>query len=261
MRKIYLLVIILFSMFLFSSCEVSQYKREQFEDEYYQYELIKKKVLGSEYDCYIVGLTDLGKSQTHLVLPEFFENYRILGIGYQDNSGLMSTDIIGNFETEMLERLYLNLVPKGDPIKWVKVYDFSIPNAYIVIWKTGFQTLYINNHKGYIYGYNYYLKEITAQSTNEYISKVGNVSYMYNYDNSPNDGYYWVDNYTNNSIEFIPPAPIRDGYEFQGWYKEPECLNAWNFETDVLGDDIIITDVKINVYTGTYLYAKWSVVS
>jgi hypothetical protein len=80
---------------------------------------------------------------------------------------------------------------------------------------------------------------------------------MYNYDNSPNEGYYWVDNYTNGLIEFIPPTPIREGYEFKGWYKEPECLNAWDFWEDILGDDILIGSQQILEYTGTYLYAKW----
>ena len=42
-----------------------------------------------------------------------------------------------------------------------------------------------------------------------------------------------------------PTAPIEDGYTFGGWYKEAECTNKWNFETEVLNDDIT-------------LYAKWS---
>lgn len=257
MKKI-LIVICFILVMLCSSCDASQYKKEQFEDDFLKYEVIKKKTLGSKYECYITGLTDLGKSQTHLILAEYYNDYQVLGIGYQDLSWLAPMQHIGSFETENLERMYLNLVPKGDPIKWVNVDDFSIPNAYIVIWKTGFQTLYINNHNGYIYGYNFYLKEIVAPSTDEYNSKIANVSYMYNYDNSPNEGYYWVDNYTNGLIEFIPPTPIREGYEFKGWYKEPECLNAWDFGEDILGDDILIGSQQILEYTGTYLYAKWS---
>ena len=42
-----------------------------------------------------------------------------------------------------------------------------------------------------------------------------------------------------------PTAPSEDGYTFGGWYKEAECTNKWNFETDVLNDNIT-------------LYAKWS---
>ena len=42
-----------------------------------------------------------------------------------------------------------------------------------------------------------------------------------------------------------PTAPIASGYDFNGWYKEAECTNAWNFDTDV-------------VTATTTLYAKWT---
>ena len=40
------------------------------------------------------------------------------------------------------------------------------------------------------------------------------------------------------------PAPTREGYKLDGWYKEAACTNAWNFETDTVSADIT-------------LYAKW----
>ena len=42
----------------------------------------------------------------------------------------------------------------------------------------------------------------------------------------------------------LPDEPVDPGYVFKGWYKEPECTTAWDFENDV----IIGT---------TTLYAKW----
>ena len=41
-----------------------------------------------------------------------------------------------------------------------------------------------------------------------------------------------------------PTEPIRDGYQFAGWYKESECTNAWNFDTETVTEN-------------TTLYAKW----
>ncbi len=41
-----------------------------------------------------------------------------------------------------------------------------------------------------------------------------------------------------------PESPTADDYVFKGWYQEPDCINAWNFETDVVESDIT-------------LYAKW----
>jgi uncharacterized repeat protein (TIGR02543 family) len=43
-----------------------------------------------------------------------------------------------------------------------------------------------------------------------------------------------------------PSSPTRTGYSFGGWYKEKECVSAWNFDADV-------------VTGSTTLYAKWVV--
>lgn len=42
-----------------------------------------------------------------------------------------------------------------------------------------------------------------------------------------------------------PADPTRDGFVFDGWFKDEECTQAWNFETDVLN-------------ANTTLYAKWA---
>lgn len=41
-----------------------------------------------------------------------------------------------------------------------------------------------------------------------------------------------------------PTTPTATGYTFAGWYKDADCTNAWNFETDVVTENIT-------------LYAKW----
>lgn len=42
-----------------------------------------------------------------------------------------------------------------------------------------------------------------------------------------------------------PNDPVAEGYTFDGWYKEPECQTAWNFDTDTVTSDMT-------------LYAKWT---
>lgn len=37
-----------------------------------------------------------------------------------------------------------------------------------------------------------------------------------------------------------PVTPTSDGYIFSGWYKEASCENKWNFETDVVQEDITL---------------------
>jgi len=43
---------------------------------------------------------------------------------------------------------------------------------------------------------------------------------------------------------YAPLDPLRSGYRFVGWYKEPGCVNAWDFANDAVTEDIV-------------LYAKW----
>lgn len=74
-----------------------------------------------------------------------------------------------------------------------------------------------------------------------------NVEYHLNYDNNE---LYYIDYYENEeTIKFIPPIPERKGYLFDGWYKEQECINKWNFEIDTVNN--------IEEKTVTSLYAKW----
>ena len=61
-------------------------------------------------------------------------------------------------------------------------------------------------------------------------------------------------------IEFIPPDPEREWYTFEGWYKEPECINKWDFETDTLPEEVTETNENGEeevIYQETILYAKW----
>lgn len=79
-----------------------------------------------------------------------------------------------------------------------------------------------------------------------------NISYSLNF--KEGNDYYYIDNEEyGQKIEHVPPIPKRDGYTFNGWYTESECINKWNFEEDclpVLSDDETFKETK--------LYAKWT---
>lgn len=48
----------------------------------------------------------------------------------------------------------------------------------------------------------------------------------------------------------MPADPTRTGYSFTGWFKERDCINLWNFTTDVVtGPLILYANWKINSYT------------
>ena len=87
--------------------------------------------------------------------------------------------------------------------------------------------------------------------------KIANTAYMFNYENCPNGGYFFINNFEyGTTIENTPYVPLRNGYTFSGWYKEPECINAWDFEVDIL-PQAQYGEEGYEVYQETKLYAKW----
>ena len=68
------------------------------------------------------------------------------------------------------------------------------------------------------------------------------------YMNDSVNSVYWIDYEENDSTIFEPPTPYLEGHEFLGWYKEPECINKWDFNKDKF---IVSSDVNVK------LYAKW----
>lgn len=50
---------------------------------------------------------------------------------------------------------------------------------------------------------------------------------------------------SNNTITAMPKPPERGGYQFDGWYQEAACVNAWNLASDTVTEDIT-------------LYVKWT---
>lgn len=69
--------------------------------------------------------------------------------------------------------------------------------------------------------------------------KTANISYYYDYEGSPNEGYCWIDDLEiGEKIKTIPEDPIREGYEFAGWYKagqeEPFNFTAYTKDENEL---------------------------
>lgn len=84
-----------------------------------------------------------------------------------------------------------------------------------------------------------------------------NTTYCFNYEDSPNDDVFFINDFERGGkIENTPYEPLREGYKFAGWYKEPECINAWDFEKDALPVPEYYQDGELK-FIETKLYAKW----
>ena len=242
-----------------SGCGADDYPNRvylpEYESGYYKYAVQTKR--DGTKKAYLVGLTDLGLEQTALVYPEEIDGIPVYGIGY-GRMTLVGEDGIGHFYGGNVEKMFFPTMMKESVANSV---TSTFQNTYIIYWDCGQvgETSYgITGVKGVIYGYNFYGHYVKAEPVLNNKCRIANVSYLYNYEGSPNEGYYWVDSYDESVITFIPPEPEREGYTFGGWYKEAECINAWDFSVDITGKEIILdTNKTYDTYEGIYLYAKW----
>lgn len=229
-------------------------KLPEYESGYYKYSVDDYKGIQK---AYITGLTELGLEQTELVYPKTIDGYTVYGIGYYYSTGVYMIPA-GEVKSENLQKFFMPTL-QIENINRPEV--FNLDHGKVVNWNSDYGDK--NPYNGFlyasaqVYGYNLYEKkrEYLAWSN---IMLIANVSYMYNYDNAPNDGYYWVDTYDESLITFIPPNPTREGYAFGGWYKEADCTIEWDFEADITGKEIYMDrETPYDEYEGIYLYAKW----
>lgn len=247
-KKSVAILLAVVSLVALSACYPDYYP--EYESGYYKY-AVKTEKDGTK-KAYILGLTDLGLEQTTLIYPDEIDGIPVYGIGY-DKPVPVGHDPVGKFYSTKLEKFYFPEMPKERAISNIGIAFY---NGYVVYWNLVDKNRILGGTKGAIFGYNYIEKGSWVWDyPNPHIA---NVSYLYNYENAPNENYYWVDSYDESLITFIPPNPERDGYIFNGWYKEAECINEWNFAIDITGKEIVLDTEKVyDTYEGIYLYAKW----
>lgn len=223
----------------------------EYESGYFRYAV--RTLEDGTQKVYLTGLTELGKEQTELIYPDEIAGIPVYGIGY-DRDVFMGTERVGRIESENLNKFYFPTMPieNGNGIGGYLNCDYTVR------WEMSDRTnMALNGASETIYGYDY-LVEANLQFQSYFNRLIGNISYLYNYEDSPNKGYYWVDSYNESVVTFIPPEPQRDGYTFDGWYKEAECINRWDFEKDITGKEIKLSSFSESTeYEITYLYAKW----
>ena len=201
----------------------------------------------------ILALSEVGKEKEIIVFPEYIEGIKVEELG----NTIPWLGTRGIIESSKLRKIFFpydisisdDTIQNSDNLEGVFMLRHDFLGYYVATGLSIFLTSYhyTNDNITNVYysdGYSDY-----------YFS---NVSYYYNYEQAPNDGYYWIDNCGyGEKIEYIPPIPERDGYAFDGWYKESECVNIWDFETDAL-PQAQVDDKGQEIYQETKLYAKWT---
>lgn len=236
--------ICIISISFLSSCEKDNlpYKEEGYFKYYY-----------NDNTAYVVGLTELGMQQEVLDFTAKIDGKEILlGYRYKLNYG---TKKVFELSSDNLKKIYVK-----DIYRYI-VMGASLMNQCqekIIILDTFYLRYGTDNHKFY-FNTNIELdSEENWNNSSEYHQFYANVEYNLNYDN--ND-IYFIDDYDNELISYIPQEPEREGYIFGGWYKESECINKWDFSNDIIKEKKWLNDnkeyYKDQDYEKTTLYAKW----
>ena len=285
MMKIYP---ILLSMFLiissFCGCQTSVYDN-LIENGDFGYYYIK------EEDCYaVLDLTEQGNTKEVLYIPYQFQGKEVKYTNVQTSAPFAmccGSDRLRAFNAKKIYLPYIHKINKNldthdfyEPMS----LNFNIqPELYLINTDRGYLIdTYCYTHSNYYFitasGYAKILNRIlqigwTAQEIAGYkietytrisgvvkfrsMIQIANTSYIFNYENAPNEGYFFINDFERGGlIENTPYEPIREEYIFDGWYKEPECINEWNFEEDRL-PETLYNENNEEVYQETKLYAKW----
>ncbi|MGN1373559.1 MAG: InlB B-repeat-containing protein [Candidatus Coproplasma sp.] len=223
-------------------------------------EVQNKKVTDENFYCKVIDDNNvaIGDVKTYpqsgaVFYPEQIENYTVSVIGFASGLGFGGNgylDIIGE-NGIVIKRCYF-----PHTIKEVSTDGYmKLTTGHLKVFYCG-DVVDLGNFGASQTEMEIYVPSEKYELFKNIISKYyygsllkANVSYHLNYDD---DNYYYIDYYeSGEKILYIPPIPQRDGYTFGGWFKETECINQWDFDTDTLMISEETPEIK--------LFAKWIV--
>ncbi len=243
LMSIIVCLITVISCFSLNGCKLFN----EFEDEYFIYLIYENNTVK---ELTIVGLTDKGAQQEILVIPAKVNGYTVSKIGKEGLTGFAGKGIY----SKSLKKIFL-------PQSITKFAGVALDGAAnlkntIILSEQKYDDL---GRGLYVYTENIYTKENMKMEAYKY--DYANIEFILNYKEGFED-VFWID--VEHTETFIKKhfegyySPEREGYNFAGWYKEPECVNEWDFENDKTLPDILDEETGETKKQVTRLYAKWN---
>jgi len=277
MKKIITVLLAAVMLFSLASCKPDSISEEFISDGLFKYYYIKKS------DCYALVGNNQKTMPDPLYLPAYYKGKEVRGIYCRET--LRFHDIYYNIELNGVNRVYFPYACDLDlglvnglghlgitvPDEAFFVYENEVDDLYQWIRspKSDYRICFLTKtlYEEYVNKYDDMYREgkigeyITSFYDNysklKYKVQIANTSYLFNYEDAPNGGYFFTNDFERGGkIENAPYEPLRNGYTFGGWYKEAECENKWDFETDKL-PDAEYDENNILKFVETCLYAKW----
>ena len=236
MNKFNLILMILLILLCLTNCTTTKNKKECDD---FKYELINGT-------AYVYDLSESGKKKEAIMLPAQLDGYKT---GLKE-LGIFFFQKTVNLQSDSMKNLYLNTdISKNLAKENIKINTVNC-NIFIPFYT---KNLIFQKNNNFYYSLESVVKSEFYSTIDK--TKIANVSYNYNY-NKIGSHTYFIDDVDGEKITNIPPTPYREGYIFEGWYKEKECINEWNFDVDIVPSKEY-TEEGEYIYKEITLYAKW----
>ena len=237
----------------------SPLKYEDFESGDFKYRLYKETP--TNVDVVAFSQNCLDTEEKTAIIPPYVNGKIVNGLGVQiyiGTSHLYSPTVESLYIPYTINHTTKDLM-NTDSLKKMVISSNQLIN-YMLEDNNEFSVCATENTKYYISSFAYEdenVKKLITGQWAQYDIIPANTSFMFNFENSPNNDYFFIDNFNYGAkINDTPYTPTRDGYTFGGWYKEPACISVWDFHIDKLPMEH--SDEESNVvYQETKLYAKW----
>lgn len=193
----------------------------------------------------VLELTEKGKQKDTIVIPDYIDGKPVVQLGMQGLGYLDKLSYDSSYTSIYLPKFLTNDTQNNYYISKLdrecKYYFIDLDNIDYILDS-------INR-----YGNDYHVSQKLYNKIceNEVTDKVQSHLIIANVEFVCEEETYFIADYeVDSKITYIPDVPTQDGYEFDGWYREPNCVTEWNFDTDTFALAENETILK--------LYAKWN---
>jgi len=186
----------------------------------------------------VYGLTELGKEQEILAIPEYIEGFPVTLIGVLGSKkyGIKSDNLKKIYIPQTIySRMYRGLPIAAQSISCQDAVVFLTAEEINLSGIVRKDTMIIMMPDAFTRSTQGLLEDFVANI--KYCSP--NIIYHYNYETSPNQDIYWLDFIEKDSLYLNPESPKRKGYIFIGWYVDINCQEKWDGTYPSNGEDIV----------------------
>lgn len=197
---------------------------------------------------YLMGFTKEGEKKDVIVVPTTIENRRVTKIGYEQPRIFGSPVYKGSFNGSY-SKIYIHSQIESIIQEYEGHIIYSSNNNYNVYMGGVIHTS--------IHSKMYFPFETLKENpTDKDLYNVGFSNLVY-YLNDGTNNTFFSDDIDGTKVEVIPPTPYNPGYTFTGWYKEPECINLFDFDNEILPKKQYDSEGFV-IRSETKLYAGWT---